>query len=810
MLSLINNYTSTRDKLYSFMIKSGLEEQKSKVLSSTLMERATFLFFFEKYSLTKDDYTPDNLWISDISQSLNFVPIIFNELLSIDKSSFKVIDEQTKKFTLNELNKYKQNFNLVIEELISKNLDMNRITSIIYEAIYNLDKGDNQGAVHTPFLLTEWIVSNCIHRYLGVTINNRLSESKLRNFTILDISVGCGNFFLASLKCLLSIFVSEGSKRKKLILRILKNNIYGIDIDQNSIKICKLRVILYILKEEPSITSKDVLDILNTVKIKTGNTLFGFISKPKKNLNLDKNNYDQQLFDNIIEYNLKESSFIEKDNVFHWFIEFPSIFNEKKDNGFDIIVGNPPWIGYRHITSREKTILKYLYPEIYTGLNDYYYYFIARGLQLLNSKGKCSLITSRYFLEAKYAKKLRLQLIKHRYIDIIIDLRGFRIFPKGINSAILFLDRNRKSKEKFDIFVLKKIKVNLPMVLKGLTDNLMNIQSGESIYFQHLQLKNGYPACCTDIMASDKVRSILNTIKAKSSSLGNVCLVGTGYHSGNDDVFTKNIVQTKHRYYGEVKNQEKIYRFLLESELIERRVTNRDILPFTLKWSGNFVLMTKHGIEINKYPLTKTYLDQFESLTNRYEVRKGQAKQYEIAQFRNKSIFRQEMKIICPYRTTVPRFALDKEFYLHSIDCCSIALRKTSNLSIYYLLGILNSEFVELFLYIIAKKLDGHKIELYPNTLSEIPIIIPNTKQEEIIAQKIMNITKKLCELLDYSNINKRETKLLIKKGKYGIKEIQKLYEKSEKYIDELDSLVNQLYGIESKISLLRQEIIKP
>jgi len=792
------------------MITSGLEEQKSKVLSSTLMERATFLFFFEKYSLTKDDYNLDNLWISDISQSLNFVSIIFNELLSIDKSSFKVIDKQTKKFTLNELNKYKQNFNLVIEELISKNLDMNRITSSIYEAIYNLDKDDNQGAVHTPFLLTEWIVNNCIHRYLGVKINNKLSESKFKNFTILDISVGCGNFFLASLKCLMSIFVSEDSKRKKMILRILKNNIYGIDIDQNSIKICKLRVILYLLKEEPSITSKDVQEILNAIKIKTGNSLIGYLSNPLDYCESKHKNYDNDLLKGIKKLNLKNPKLIKKIKGFHWFIEFPSIFSEKKDKGFDLVIGNPPWIGYRHISIEEKIVYKYLYPEIYTGLNDYYYYFIERGLQLLNSKGKCSLITSRYFLEAKYAKKLRSQLIKHRYIDIIIDLRGFRIFPKGINSAILFLDKNRKSKEKFDIFVLKNSKIKLHTLLEGLTDNLMNIQSEESTYFQHLQLKNGYSACCTNIMTSDKVRHILNTIKAKSSSLGEVCLVGTGYHSGNDDVFTKNIVQTKLRYYGEVKIQKKINRFLLETELIEKRVTNRDILPFTLKWSGNFVLMTKHGIEINKYPLTKTYLDQFESLKTRYEVRKGQAKQYEIAQFRNESIFRQELKIICPYRATVPRFALDKEFYLHSIDCCSIALRKTSNLSIYYLLGILNSEFVELYLYIIAKKLDGHKIELYPNTLSEIPIIIPNTKQEEIIVQKIMSITKKLCELLDYSNINKRETKLLIKKGKYGIKEIQKLYEISEKYIDELDSLVFQLYRIESKISLLRQEIIKP
>ena len=87
---------------------------------------------------------------------------------------------------------------------------------------------------------------------------------------------------------------------------------------------------------------------------------------------------------------------------FNWEVEFPEIFNE---NGFDIVIGNPPYVRQERI-KEIKPYLKDNY-EVYTGVADLYVYFFEKGLKLLKNRGMFSFICSNKFARVNYGKNLQ-------------------------------------------------------------------------------------------------------------------------------------------------------------------------------------------------------------------------------------------------------------------------------------------------------------------------------------------------------------------------------------------------------------------
>lgn len=165
-----------------------------------------------------------------------------------------------------------------------------------------------------------------------------------------------------------------------------------------------------------------------------------------------------------------------KDIPFIWDIAFVEIFEGEK-KGFDIVIGNPPYVNYKAIVDPQDILdsdaykaklqqsVYAAYPTFFgynpakdtlarkiDGRSDYYIFFYLHGLNLLNSRGSFCFITSNFWLDVGYGKDLQEFLLKHCHIKMILDNEKRRSFAQvEINTIIaLFSSPDEKSERGLD------------------------------------------------------------------------------------------------------------------------------------------------------------------------------------------------------------------------------------------------------------------------------------------------------------------------------------------------------------------------
>ncbi|MFX0181517.1 MAG: Eco57I restriction-modification methylase domain-containing protein [Candidatus Hodarchaeota archaeon] len=820
MKLFIRKYSFLSEEIINYMREKGLNNDISKEFTQYLLKQSLLYTFFK---IIKYQVIPSNLSIEDYklffyrlnndssqNENKSFTKLV-DVLLPFNWSLSDFLEHTDKVFILEKLKGFIDSFTWKIVQTSNITSPEGTITPQIFEKVFDLENSNSRGVVHTPYILAYWMIESIFKKYIAdnfkipnfsldmvVTLNSEkkiLLKEWLMKIRVLDIAVGCGTYFLAAGNYLTKLLEGLG-----LSPIYLEKILFGVDVNIKAIQICKIRFALFILNLKPSMSVEELIKIIENSKLKAGNSLIGYVKDPIHENSL--NNLDK-----ISEEATKNPSIQNKCKVFHWFLKFPEIFQRNKNGGFDFVIGNPPFIGYRYISREEKKILKFLYPSIYTGLNDLYYFFLLRAMELLNSNGFLALIVSRYFLEARYAAKLRSDLFKNAKIEAIIDFREYKVFPGfGINTAIIFATNKYDSSSLSHMFVLRNYNITLFSLLQELENCLENPDKISKIIFQGFQFNQTDQTNGTSNIVSERVKVFLSRMTSQSNPLNEICDIGTGFHSGNDVVFSKNIIEEEGEFFGEIRDI--MTRMPLEEDLVKEIIKTSDILPFIINWSKKYVILTQRGVKIDSYPLTKRYLIQFkEKLINRYEVKKRIAKWYEIAQVRNQFLFEAKKKIVCPYRTKSPRFAIDDNQRYTSIDCTSILLKKNSTFNIYYILGLLNSELIEFYLYAMAKKLDARKIELYPKTLSDIPIKIPKTDYGISLRDEIADLTEKIFVSLKSKRFTNGQKQEMINSGKKGIVKFGKDMEYLTEQISSLDLLVYNLYGLESHINEIQEEI---
>ncbi|WP_026837073.1 Eco57I restriction-modification methylase domain-containing protein [Gillisia sp. JM1] len=271
-----------------------------------------------------------------------------------------------------------------------------------------------------------------------------LYREVLLELSVLDPSVGSGAFLFAALNILLPInqkvvfrlkelaktendqwltttieIINKHPEEYFLTKQIILNNLYGVDIVDEATEICKLRLFLQLASHLPDITSIEPLPDID-FNIYAGNSLVGglswedleanytmdlFTSSNRENIKKDikilsklKTEYRaiQQNDDSLDalnhlkneietqEYRVNSDINIGIDNPFHWFIDFNKILD---NGGFDVIIGNPPYVRY-------STVNKYYQVQGFESLScgDLYGFFIERSFKITNPFSKIGLI----------------------------------------------------------------------------------------------------------------------------------------------------------------------------------------------------------------------------------------------------------------------------------------------------------------------------------------------------------------------------------------------------------------------------------
>ncbi len=303
-----------------------------------------------------------------------------------------------------------------------------------------ISKRKKDGVFYTPKYITQYIVENTIgtlctekrkemHIYeiefdASFKTKNRLNKNGkelfkklndykiwLKSLKILDPACGSGAFlnqalqFLIKEHKLIDNLISDLTGDKIGLFdtdkSILENNLFGVDINEESVEIAKLSLWLRTAKKGRT------LSILND-NIKCGNSL---IDDPK----------------------------FANEKAFNWNIEFKEIMD---NGGFDVIIGNPP---YRIVFETEyKKYFETIYPTFKRN-NDLYVAFFEKSLQLLKNKGHFSFITPNSYIRGDYFKELRNKLIKFQII-LIVDFANKIIFKDAnVFTAIISLQKTKQT-----------------------------------------------------------------------------------------------------------------------------------------------------------------------------------------------------------------------------------------------------------------------------------------------------------------------------------------------------------------------------
>lgn len=246
----------------------------------------------------------------------------------------------------------------------------------------NALNGKFKGIVYTPESICNYISEKCIE-FLA-------KESNIESIRILDPACGTGRF-LISMALNLYKFIKlkhpneDNSEIKK---KIVKNNLFGIDLDGKAIDLCRLRLAKWASIDTESLNA-----------------------------------------------NIVREDFLLGD-VFAGAVKF------------DIVLGNPPYIENKKMKSVEnKQILKKKYNTAYK-LYDISILFIERAYQLLKNEGICSYIITNKFLSADYGLKIRDLLINQTKILEITDISSLNVFKKAATYPIIMIFEKSENYER--------------------------------------------------------------------------------------------------------------------------------------------------------------------------------------------------------------------------------------------------------------------------------------------------------------------------------------------------------------------------
>lgn len=440
-----------------------------------------------------------------------------------------------------------------------------------------------------------------------------------------------------------------------------------------------------------------------------------------------------------------------------WQLDFARVFREK--GGFDIVIGNPPYIG----ESGHKEIFRAVADtefgkRTYQGKMDFFYFFFHKGIDVLHNKGDLAFITTNYYPTATGAKTLRKDFADRTYIRQLINFNEVRVFESalGQHNMITILTRNKQN----DILCKSTIcsesvtanadKINQILFAKDDKSTTMyvtqdNLYDGKDFYIRQQGVSSE---------DKDSIGSVLDKMATQKIRLGMIADVNQGVVSGcdyvsnrnvsdldmtqdialKDGIFVLDMKNSRDRtVYDTLTSEEKKFlRAFYKNSEIEKYYCN----THNTKW---LLYLSKAHTSIDAYPNLKHHMDKFMPvLSRRREAQTGVIKPFQLQWARTEEIFIKD-KIVVPYRTRTNAFAYnDVEWFCRS-DAYVIT-PKTTNVDLFYLLGVLNSKLNFVWLYNRGKR-KGEVLELFQVPLSEIPIIELLTEEKDRVAELAREIT---------------------------------------------------------------------
>ncbi|MGI7776543.1 class I SAM-dependent DNA methyltransferase [Campylobacter coli] len=449
---------------------------------------------------------------------------------------------------------------------------------------------------------------------------------------------------------------------------------------------------------------------------------------------------------------------LESNHPFEWRFEFPEILDDDGNfKGFDLIIGNPPYIRQEELKELKPHLAKNY--KVYKGTSDIYTYFYELGFNVLKENGILSFITSNKYTRAGYGEALREFLLKNVKFLEYTDLNGIKVFDSAtVDTSILCFEKSKSKDNKFKYLalsneILKTCAYNIGLY-KDFAEFSQNSLSKESFTF------------------SDENTSAL---KAKIERIGTPLKEWQGLNiyrgilTGYNEAF---IITTEKRneILANCKDEAEKER---TAKLIRKMLRGRDIKRYSYEWAGLWVIFIPwHFPNVEKpktmleneqdlkeqYPsLYKHLLSHKERLSKRNKEETGIRYEWYCLQRWGANYYQEfeKEKIVYSEIVRKPQFYLDVNLNFYA-EATSFIL---TGENLKYLIAFLNNDFVAFIFktFYAGGNLGENGFRYKKAFLEKLPIPKINSKNQKL-ANELVNLVDEILKAKEQDkNANTQE-----------------------------------------------------
>lgn len=415
-------------RLHDLLEKPDIYKNFTKICKEADQKYNSGLFHFNPYD--KEDFTTDTYTLDLVLDDKVFKEIFKNLYYPNSPYEFSLISTEI--------------LGKIYEQFLGKII---RLTPSHQAKVEDKPEVKKAGGVYyTPQYIVDYIVENTVGEKIKGMTPNQVSKIK-----IIDPACGSGSFLIRAYQYLLdyhldyysqlekppkdTVYVGKDGVTRLTVRekkRILKNNIYGVDLDTLAVEVTKLSLLLKVLEDQ----NKDLLEAQQKL----------FHERVLPNLSSNIKNGNSLIKSNILEQQDLTMGEIKEIKPFDWENEFQEVFEQ---GGFDCVIGNPPYfnIDTWGTNSKRKDYIKKNYREVWNDKTDILFYFIKKASDI--STGNIGYIISNAFLFADKADKLRNYILNNMPLYKIVNFEKFRVFDEAnITTCIILGDKTKSNNTK--------------------------------------------------------------------------------------------------------------------------------------------------------------------------------------------------------------------------------------------------------------------------------------------------------------------------------------------------------------------------
>ncbi len=533
-------------------------------------------------------------------------------------------------------------YNFTIDETDPADMEIGVEPEMLGKIFENLlEDNKDKGAFYTPKEIVQYMCRESLIAYLGdnekvrslvTTHNADYTDSektelikKLKEVKVCDPAVGSGAFPMGMLNELFAcrIALGENEDAAEIKKQIVRENIYGVDIEKGAVDIARLRFWLAIIVDEkepiplPNLDYKimqgnsllenfdgiDLSKLTEKRKIEDGyavmfedsdeiiqqlkNAVDGFyVPNDHEAKTKIRNQISEQVIQLLKERQLPPATIKKLETIdlhsnsefFLWHTWFGDVFNRPNNcNGFDIVIGNPPYGVSIKNDYRNKVI------NALGKVPDYeiYYYFVELSKNLISNNGILSYIIPNTWLFNTFAKNYRISTTEYWNIKEILDCSKFKIFEAATvyNTIILF----QKSKNFNEKVIYRPTE---------LATNFMELISQKRQFLSKAELLKMNQNWGLAFKISPEIISIIQKIKSNTTELQTLF----------PEISQGLIAYDKYKGQSEEIIKSRAYHSFTFKKGYKKNLWGEDVTRYSCKWNGQEYINYCDGIANPRKP----------------------------------------------------------------------------------------------------------------------------------------------------------------------------------------------------------------